>query len=85
MDTPANMMTPTIFAERAKKEFTGIEGITLNVHDEGGFAQRVPLLHDTEWEANFFLLSLTTSRYSLGKREEDEHLPIGSCRNRRAS
>ena len=35
-DTPANLMTPTIFAERAKKEFEGVANITVNVHDEGG-------------------------------------------------
>lgn len=35
MDTPANLMTPTIFTERAKKEFQGLDNVTLNVHDEG--------------------------------------------------
>lgn len=34
MDTPANLMTPTIFTERAKKELEGLAGITVNVHDE---------------------------------------------------
>ena len=29
-------MTPTIFAERAKKEFEGVSNVTVNVHDEGG-------------------------------------------------
>lgn len=33
-DTPANLMTPTIFAERAKKEFEGVANVTVNVHDE---------------------------------------------------
>jgi len=33
-DTPANLMTPTIFAERAKKEFEGVSNVTVNVHDE---------------------------------------------------
>lgn len=36
MDTPANLMTPTVFAERAKKEFNGVGGVTVNVYDEGG-------------------------------------------------
>ena len=35
MDTPANLMTPTIFSDRAKKEFEGVANVTLNVYDEG--------------------------------------------------
>lgn len=35
MDTPANLMTPTIFSERTKKEFEGVQGVTVNVYDEG--------------------------------------------------
>lgn len=35
MDTPANLMTPTVFAERAEKEFKDLEGVTVNVYDEG--------------------------------------------------
>jgi len=34
MDTPANLMTPTVFTERAKKEFEGLSNVTLNIHDE---------------------------------------------------
>lgn len=47
MDTPANLMTPTVFAERAEKEFKDLEGVTVNVYDEGNFLSRAQaLLHD---------------------------------------
>jgi aminopeptidase len=35
MDTPANLMTPTIFADRATEEFSGLDNVTVNVYDEG--------------------------------------------------
>ena len=28
-------MTPTIFAERARTEFEGVDNVTINVYDEG--------------------------------------------------
>ncbi|KAM0750484.1 hypothetical protein T439DRAFT_339873 [Meredithblackwellia eburnea MCA 4105] len=32
-ETPANRMTPTLFTERAKKEFEGIPNVELQIHD----------------------------------------------------
>lgn len=45
MDTPANLMTPTVFAERAQKEFNGVEGITVNVYDEGRLRPSIQTIH----------------------------------------
>ncbi|GAA5943638.1 hypothetical protein JCM1841_004591 [Sporobolomyces salmonicolor] len=33
METPANRMTPTIFCETAKKQFEGLENVTMEAHD----------------------------------------------------
>lgn len=40
MELPANMLTPTLFCERIKKEFAGVEGVEIVVRDTG--AQTVP-------------------------------------------
>lgn len=34
MEYPANMMTPTIFTERVKKEFEGVANVEIIVRDE---------------------------------------------------
>ncbi|KAL1915305.1 uncharacterized protein VTP21DRAFT_6763 [Calcarisporiella thermophila] len=34
METPANLMTPTIFAERAKECFEGVKGVEVFIHDK---------------------------------------------------
>lgn len=34
METPANLMTPTIFCETVKEKFAGIPNVELIVHDE---------------------------------------------------
>ncbi|KAK4333894.1 Cytosol aminopeptidase family, catalytic domain-domain containing protein [Rhodotorula toruloides] len=33
METPANRMTPTIFCETAKKQFQGVENVSMEAHD----------------------------------------------------
>ncbi len=35
MELPANMLTPTTFCERIRKEAEGIEGLEVVVRDEG--------------------------------------------------
>ncbi|KAK7063581.1 leucine aminopeptidase [Favolaschia claudopus] len=40
MELPGNMMTPTIFCQRAQKEFAGIENVELFVRDETWAAQK---------------------------------------------
>ena len=34
METPANLMTPTLFCERIKKEFQGIKNVDIQAHDK---------------------------------------------------
>lgn len=34
METPANLMTPTIFSETVKSEFDGVSNVEYIVHDE---------------------------------------------------
>ena len=34
MDTPANLMTPTIFAETIQKKYQGLKNLEVIVHDE---------------------------------------------------
>lgn len=34
MDTPANLMTPTIFCDTVKNKFAGLANVELKVHDE---------------------------------------------------
>ncbi|KAF8761187.1 Cytosol aminopeptidase family, catalytic domain [Rhizoctonia solani] len=34
METPANLLTPTLFAERIKKEFEGLENVEIKVRDK---------------------------------------------------
>lgn len=33
MDTPANLMTPTLFCEMVKEKFNGIENVNIQIHD----------------------------------------------------
>ncbi|TFK21630.1 leucine aminopeptidase [Coprinopsis marcescibilis] len=40
MEYPANMMTPTIFTERVKKEFAGIPNVEIIVRDEAWAAEK---------------------------------------------
>jgi aminopeptidase len=35
MELPGNMMTPTIFCQRAQAEFAGIENVEIFARDEG--------------------------------------------------
>lgn len=58
METPANLMTPTIFAERAKKEFEGLDNVTVNIHDEAwarenGMRTFLSVANGTEEPAKF--------------------------------
>ena len=71
METPANLMTPTVFAERAKKEFEGLENVTVNIHDEG---EHVPCRSELD-------PGLTRLSHSLGPREGHANLPLGRCRD----
>jgi hypothetical protein len=34
METPANLMTPTLFCERIKKEFQGIKNVDIQAHEK---------------------------------------------------
>jgi cytosol aminopeptidase len=34
MDTPANLMTPTIFCETVKQKLSGLENVNIQIHDE---------------------------------------------------
>lgn len=34
MDTPANLLTPTVFCEKIKEKFAGLSNVELTVHDE---------------------------------------------------
>lgn len=34
MDTPANLMTPTIFCETVKSKFAGLSNVEITIHDE---------------------------------------------------
>ena len=37
MELPANMLTPTLFAERIQKEFSGVGNVEVVVRDAGEF------------------------------------------------
>ena len=82
MELPANMLTPTLFAERIQKEFEGLENVEIIVRDAGMWALAIVLE---------FTLKLTAR---LGEAERHEQLPVGHprliaackiCRNVRAN
>ncbi|KAF8167170.1 leucine aminopeptidase [Crassisporium funariophilum] len=58
MELPANIMTPTAFTERVKKEFEGIPNVEIIVHDEVWAAQKnmntfLSVTHGTSEPAKF--------------------------------
>jgi len=58
MELPANMMTPTAFTERIKKEFAGIPNVTIIVRDEVWAAEKnmntfLSVTHGTSEPAKF--------------------------------
>jgi len=58
MELPANMMTPTAFTERVKKEFTGIPNVEVIVRDEVWAAEKnmnvfLSVTHGTSEPAKF--------------------------------
>ncbi|PPR06255.1 hypothetical protein CVT24_000927 [Panaeolus cyanescens] len=58
MELPANMMTPTAFTERVKKEFEGVPNVEIIVHDEVWAAEKnmnvfLSVTHGTSEPAKF--------------------------------
>jgi len=58
MELPANMMTPTVFTERVKKEFEGVANVDIVVHDEAWAAKKnmntfLSVTHGTSEPAKF--------------------------------
>ncbi|RXW19728.1 hypothetical protein EST38_g6122 [Candolleomyces aberdarensis] len=58
MEYPANLMTPTIFTERVKKEFEGVANVEIIVHDEAwaeekGMNTFLSVTHGTSEPAKF--------------------------------
>ncbi|KAF8882580.1 cytosol aminopeptidase family, catalytic domain-containing protein [Infundibulicybe gibba] len=58
MELPANMMTPTVFTERVKAEFSGLANVEIFVHDEAWAAEKnmntfLSVTHGTSVPAKF--------------------------------
>ena len=62
MEFPANIITPTAFCERIKKEAEGLENVEVIIRDEGPYA----ILFVTN-----LLYSFSTISISLGCRKGD--------------
>lgn len=71
MEYPANMITPTLFCERVKKEFEGIPNVEIIVHDEA-------------WAQEKGMVRPLTTISSENSDNLSERLPLCHPRNLRA-
>ncbi|KAF7347209.1 Leucine aminopeptidase [Mycena venus] len=76
MELPGNMMTPTIFCERAQKEFVGLDNVEILVRDEAWAAEKgmrtfLSVTHGSAEPAKFLEMQVAFGSHYKGAASSD--------------